>query len=165
MPTVSMNRHDMHYEVHGEGDPVLCSGGWGTFCHGTARHLRTGLAERYSVVIFDHRGLADDLGIPVIPCVARNGDGIADLLKAVREVATGAYTCHPRKLRLKVPGLPEAVQEVSDSIRSAYPSVPNPDWIALQLLDGDATFLEAVANGTLGELAEDPHATLVSTGS
>ncbi|MEX0320630.1 MAG: FeoB small GTPase domain-containing protein [Puniceicoccaceae bacterium] len=114
------------------------------------------------VMEVDHRGLADDLGVPVVPCVARSGEGIADLLKAIREVATGAYVCHPRKLKLNVPGLPAAVREVSDSISSAYPSVPNPDWIALQLLDGDATFLEAVANGTLGQLAEDPHATLVS---
>ena len=48
----------MYYEVHGNGDPVVCSGGWGTFCHGKERHLPLGLTDHYSVVIFDHRGLA-----------------------------------------------------------------------------------------------------------
>lgn len=49
----------MYYEIHGEGEPVVCSGGWGTFCHGKDRHLPCGLTDRYSVLIFDHRGLAE----------------------------------------------------------------------------------------------------------
>ena len=57
----------MYYEIHGEGDPVVCSGGWGTFCHGNARHLPSGLTDQYSVIIFDHRGLGestDDADVP-----------------------------------------------------------------------------------------------------
>ena len=57
MPVADLNQHQMYYEVHGSGDPVICSGGWGTYCHGAERHLPQGLTERYSVVIFDHRGL------------------------------------------------------------------------------------------------------------
>ena len=110
----------------------------------------------------DHRGLASDLGVPVVPCVARSGEGIPELLNAIREVATGVVRCKPRRLSLDVPGLKQAVASVAEGIREAYPDVPNPEWVALQLLDGDATFLEAVANGTLGALAEDPHATLMS---
>jgi 3-oxoadipate enol-lactonase len=67
MPTANLNGHAMYYEIHGEGDPVLCSGGWGTYCHGNVRHLPSGLAGRYSVVIFDHRGLGestDDVDVP-----------------------------------------------------------------------------------------------------
>lgn len=110
----------------------------------------------------DHYGLADDLRIPVVPCVARSGKGIPELLKAIREVSTGAFVCSPPRLELDIPGLPEAVRHVAGRLREIYPQVPNPEWIALQLLDGDATFLEAVANGTLGELADDPHAKLVT---
>ena len=57
----------MYWEVHGTGDPVFLSGGWGTFCHGGAGHLPAGLVERYSVVIYDHRGVVDsddDLSSP-----------------------------------------------------------------------------------------------------
>ena len=67
MPLAGLNHHQMYYEVHGTGEPVICSGGWGTYCHGAERHLPQGLTERYSVVIFDHRGLGqsgDDLGRP-----------------------------------------------------------------------------------------------------
>ena len=41
----------MYYEIHGQGDPLICSGGWGTFCHGGERHVPEGqsTATRYSV--------------------------------------------------------------------------------------------------------------------
>lgn len=67
MPLADINDHPMYYEVHGDGPPVICSGGWGTYCHGAERHLPQGLVERYSVVIFDHRGLGqsgDDTARP-----------------------------------------------------------------------------------------------------
>jgi pimeloyl-ACP methyl ester carboxylesterase len=67
MPIARLNGHDMYFEIHGEGDPVVCSGGWGTFCHGNARRLPDGLLDRHRVVIFDHRGLCestDDAGVP-----------------------------------------------------------------------------------------------------
>ena len=67
MPRANINGHAMFYEIHGDGEPVLCSGGWGTYCHGRERHLPSGLTDRYSVIIFDHRGLAestDDSGVP-----------------------------------------------------------------------------------------------------
>jgi len=59
MPHADINGHVMYYEIHGEGDPVLCAGGWGTFCHGKERYLPVELTERYSVIIFDHRGLGE----------------------------------------------------------------------------------------------------------
>ena len=30
MPIAHLNGHEMYYEVLGEGEPVLCMGGWGT---------------------------------------------------------------------------------------------------------------------------------------
>ena len=118
-------------------------------------------AEAHGLEV-DYRGLASDLGVPVVPCSARSGKGIQELLTAIREVATGIIKCKPPRLRLDVPGLDEAMKKVGDSIHRVYPSVPNPEWIALQLLDGDAVFFDAVANGTLGQLADDPHATLIA---
>ncbi len=41
----------IHYEVHGEGDPVICLGGWGSFCHGETGSLPFGLLDRYQVAI------------------------------------------------------------------------------------------------------------------
>ena len=67
MPRAWLNGHDMYYELHGDGEPVMCSGGWGTFCHGNERHLPDGLVERYRVVIFDHRGLGESTDDPDVP--------------------------------------------------------------------------------------------------
>jgi len=67
MPIARINDHDMYYEVLGKGDPVLCMGGWGTFCHDNHHHLARGLTDRYQVIIFDYRGICDstdDLSVP-----------------------------------------------------------------------------------------------------
>lgn len=62
MPIAHLNGHQMYYEVIGEGEPVLCMGGWGTYCHDNHANLARGLTDRYRVVIFDYRGigLSDD---------------------------------------------------------------------------------------------------------
>ncbi len=57
----------IYYEVVGEGDPVLCLGGWGTFCHGELRGLPFGLVDRYQVIIMDYRGLAESTDNPQTP--------------------------------------------------------------------------------------------------
>ncbi|MSR00859.1 MAG: alpha/beta hydrolase [Gammaproteobacteria bacterium] len=59
MPIARINNHEMYYEVLGEGDPILCMGGWGTFCHKNHHHLARGLTDRYKVIIFDYRGICD----------------------------------------------------------------------------------------------------------
>ena len=51
----------------------------------------------------DTRTLARDLGVPVIPIVARTGEGMHALLTAVSGVASGAIATTP----LRVTGTPE----------------------------------------------------------
>ncbi len=111
----------------------------------------------------DVRGLAADLGIPVVPCAAREGRGIPDLIHAIRDVATGGFRCSPPRFSPEIPGLREAVGVVAASLLERYPGLPHADWIALQLLDGDATLAEAAADGTLGSLAQDSNASLLAT--
>ena len=67
MPIARINDHDMYYEVLGQGEPILCMGGWGTFCHDNHHHLARGLTDRYQVIVFDYRGIGestDDLTRP-----------------------------------------------------------------------------------------------------
>ena len=52
MPILEINNHKMYFEVHGEGPPALCMGGWGTYCHGNERHVGSYLLENYQVIIF-----------------------------------------------------------------------------------------------------------------
>lgn len=112
MPLVNINNHDMYYEVHGTGDPVFCSGGWGTFCHGEERHLPSGLIDRYSVVIFDHRGLGQSGDNDAVPATtglyADDVIGLADHLGIERAHLVGIVgigACIFQEVALRKPDL------------------------------------------------------------
>ncbi len=99
----------------------------------------------------DTRSLARDLGVPVVPIVARTGEGLHALLTAVDGVASGTLTTSP----LRVKGTPEferAVGELIPRIEAAAPGVPNSRWLAIRLLDGDARVEEALRTGELARL-------------
>lgn len=102
MPTARINDHDMYYEVLGEGDPVLCMGGWGTFCHENHGHLAKGLTDRYRVIVFDYRGIRDSGDDPSRPSTMRlhadDAIGLLDFLglknvHLVGLVGMGACVC------------------------------------------------------------------------
>jgi len=67
MPLLRLNNHDMYFEVLGKGAPVLCMGGWGTYCHGNHGNLARGLTDKYQVIIFDYRGIGDSGDDPTLP--------------------------------------------------------------------------------------------------
>jgi len=99
----------------------------------------------------DTRTLSRDLGVPVIPIVARTGEGMHALLTAVSGVASGAIASTP----LRVTGTPEfehAVRELMTEVEAAAPGIPNSRWLAIRLLDGDARVEEALRTGELARL-------------
>jgi ferrous iron transport protein B len=100
----------------------------------------------------DERRLARDLGIPVVPMVARQGEGVSELLQAVFEVANGTTIGKPYRVKYDTPALKNAVTRLTDQIESAYPDLPNARWVALRLLDGDERIREALRRGELGDL-------------
>ena len=102
----------------------------------------------------DVRRLARDLGVPVVATAARSGEGLEELNRVVAEVATGSYRCRPRRVGGRSPVLSEATRRLSGAIGDAFPALPNPQWVALRLLDGDRTLAAAVENGSLAELVD-----------
>ena len=112
-------------------------------------------AERRGLKI-DHRRLARDLGVPVVPAAARQGQGIDDLLQAVHEVAGGkgeggsGIAAHRVPLRSAV--VEGAVKELVGQLADTYPGLPNTRWVALRLLDGDESIIQAVRAGEIGGL-------------
>jgi pimeloyl-ACP methyl ester carboxylesterase len=67
VPIAIVNNNQLYYEIHGEGEPAVCMGGWGTYCHNNGRGLARGLTDKYQVLVFDYRGIGqskDDLNIP-----------------------------------------------------------------------------------------------------
>ena len=106
--------------------------------------------ERRGMVVDDRR-LARDLGVPVVPTVARRGQGIPELLQAMADVATGRAVCRPH--RIEPPqGLKAAVEELMAEVETAYPGLPNARWVALRLLEGDPRIVEAVRSGEIADL-------------
>lgn len=108
-------------------------------------------AKRHGIQI-DERHLARTLGVPVIPMVARQMQGIPELLGAIEQVASGTLVTRPHRIRATGPHMESALAQIVAEIDQAYPGLPNARWVALRLLDGDASIVEAVREGRLGEL-------------
>jgi ferrous iron transport protein B len=105
-------------------------------------------ARAYGLSV-DERGLARDLGIPVVPTAARSGEGIDELLRMIHEVATGEYRCRPYRPQLDVQGVDPALDELTAEVSRAFPDLGHPRWVALRLLEGDERLRDAVRAGEL----------------
>jgi len=108
-------------------------------------------AKRHGLEI-DERRLARDLGVPVVPMAARQGDGIPELLQAVSEIANGQVVGKPAKVKYETPGLKQAINQLTSQIETANPDLPNARWVALRLLDGDQKIAKSLLKGELGDL-------------
>ncbi len=104
----------------------------------------------------DDRRLARDLGVPVVPTSARYGEGLDELNRVIAEVASGRLIGKPRRVGSQTSSLKRAVQQLTAEVEKVYPGLPNAQWVALRLLDGDERIAEAFRTGELGDLQE-PH--------
>jgi ferrous iron transport protein B len=108
-------------------------------------------ARRHAIEI-DIRGLSKELGIPVIPAAVRQKEGMDDLIAAIEEVATGKYQCRPHRVRNRSAKIAHAVTTLSGKLSERFKGLPNLNWVALRLLEGDQSIMEAVQTGELGNL-------------
>ncbi|MFQ5420012.1 MAG: FeoB small GTPase domain-containing protein [Anaerolineae bacterium] len=108
-------------------------------------------ARRHGLQVDDRR-LARDLGVPVAPTAARQGEGLDGLLKAIHEVATGQAVCKPYRLKNQSPQIKGALAQLTKLIQESFPGLPNARWVALRLLDGDQRIAEAVRTSELADL-------------
>ncbi|UCG85247.1 MAG: ferrous iron transport protein B [Gemmatimonadota bacterium] len=110
-------------------------------------------AKRHGVGI-DVPRLGKELGVPVVPAVARRGSGIPELLDAIQSVASGDTETAPFRARHLPAEVEAAVAALVEPIRAAYPDVPNSRWVALRLLNADTRVEAAVLSGDLGSVTE-----------
>jgi Fe2+ transport system protein B len=108
-------------------------------------------ARRHGLQV-DERRLTRDLGVPVVPTAARQGEGLPELLKAVHDVATGQFVCQPHRIKNESPAIKRAMEQIVPQLEAAFPNLPNARWVAMRLLDGDQRIVEAIRNGELGDL-------------
>ncbi len=110
-------------------------------------------AKRHGITV-DERLLTKHLGVPVVPAAARQGVGIQDLLKAINDVATGAFICKPHRIRTRSVPLERSIAQLAEQVEQLYPGLGNARWVALRLLEGDERIIEATRNGELGDLVQ-----------
>jgi small GTP-binding protein len=111
-------------------------------------------AKRNGIKV-DERTLSKELGIPVIPTSARQGEGMNELLNTIHDVATGKYICKPYRIKTKSAELNSAIEKLSKEIELEYPGLPNLRWVALRLLEGDQSIIDAIRSGDLGNLQKN----------
>jgi small GTP-binding protein len=100
----------------------------------------------------NHRALARELGVPVVPTSARSGEGIPDLVQAIEEVASGERIPRPNRIQIDDFRLGQAVSRLVNELTAAFPGLPSARWVALRLLDGDTRITQAVQSGELLDL-------------
>jgi len=111
-------------------------------------------ARRHGIAI-DVDRLEKELGVPVIPTVARHAEGMQKLLKAIHEVASGERSTDPVQVDEYAPEIEAAIEQLEPAIVEVFPGLPNPRWVAVRLLNADARIEEAVRSGEIGQLRVD----------
>lgn len=109
-------------------------------------------AQRKGIEI-DHRQLSRDLGVPVIPTVARTKEGLKELLAAVSEIVSNNIKTVPYRVKRTGP-LQASLDEIAGMIKDIYPGLPNVVWVAMRILEGDPRMREALLDGTLADLTD-----------
>ena len=107
---------------------------------------------RRNGISVDAARLERELGVPVVPTVARQGEGIDALLRAATEVATGGRRNRPHRIRSQPAAVEDAVDAIEPLVAAEFPELPNARWVALRLLNADERVTEAVRTGEIGRL-------------
>lgn len=103
-------------------------------------------ARRHNIDI-DHQKLAKILGVPVVPTVARYNKGIDDLIEAINKIATGKIIFNPYQINSESEKLDQAIVKLVKEIQAIYPNLPNAQWVAMRILDGDQRIINTFRKG------------------
>ena len=112
-------------------------------------------ARRHGVEV-DPPRLEKELGVPVVPTVAREGEGISALLDAAAAVASGRRRTRPFRSRSHPPEVADAAADVEKVLEREFPGVPNAGWVAHRLLQADESVAQAVRSGEIGRSDDAP---------
>lgn len=108
-------------------------------------------AKRSDLTI-DVRELVRELGVPVVPMAARRADGVSELLTAIEKVSRNEFPVKSRQVHYADKNLESAIETLANNLRATFADLPNARWVALRLLEGDESIINAVRTKTLGTL-------------
>jgi len=99
-------------------------------------------AKRKGLAV-DIQTLSKELGVPVVPTVARDGKGLKELMDAVYNVALGITKTNPQRMTYDK-DIEEAIQALEPKLAHLLQGQLASRWVALRLLDGDQTILQSI---------------------
>ncbi len=103
---------------------------------------------RNAGTIFDYEALGSMIGVPIVPTVSRNGEGVGSLFDTIIEVYERRNTV-VRHVHVRLShDLEKAVADVKDAIKADKTVNPHysPRYLAIKLLEGDNEAQEALAD-------------------
>ena len=103
------------------------------------------------------KALSRRLGIPVVGASARSGQGLAELLLAIKEVVDGKFVCQPYRNFSLPKDTKEKVARLTTAIEAEHPHLNNAEWIAFRLIERDPSVQQQFATPELSALAEEIH--------
>lgn len=89
--------------------------------------------------------LHQELGVPVVGAVAREGLGLEALKEVIAGIACGAIVPVPKPIPYD-DDLEEAIEKLIPKIDHLAAGIINPRWLALRLLEGDGSVLKLLAS-------------------
>lgn len=99
-------------------------------------------AKRKNIQI-DYTKLQKLLGIPVIPTIARNKEGLDDLKDAIDAVVFSGKKLRPKTIQYDQE-LETALKELKQDLDLSFITENNNRWLALRLLDGDSALVKKI---------------------
>ena len=102
-------------------------------------------AKRKNIKI-DIDGLQKELHIPVVPTVARDGDGLYQLKETVYQISNKLIKVNPKKISYS-PEVEKAVERITPLLEENLNILSdkiNLRWLALRLIEGDKTILKSI---------------------
>lgn len=116
-------------------------------------------AEKKKIHV-DIEKLRRHLGVPVLPVVARDKEGLDPLGDAILGVLAGKISVSSRQIAYG-PAVEEMIQELQPELERRIGNVVNSRWLALRLLEGDETALESLRT-YLGPVLDEEESTVGS---
>lgn len=104
-------------------------------------------------ILVDAPALEEELGVPVVPTVARDGKGLEQLKNNVMLIASDYIQTKPKRLQYSEE-IEEMVEKIIPSIEAISTDV-NSRWIALRFVDGDDKIIDGVKANLLNSGKED----------
>lgn len=99
--------------------------------------------------------LEENLGVPVVGTAARKKRTLRQLTERLDDLCAGRITVRPRKLRYVRP-IEDAIAALEPAVRRVLGEIIPPRWLALRILEGDASLMQRLSEHFGKDIACEP---------